>query len=127
MMAITRSIDTTWRPTVHRRAPCTGPSVASRKHRVRRKSLIYFSLLATDALLFGLAAFLTPRLAADTGELGLLRFVVLCLATGSAIATWATAVTIASVHKRTWALFATVAVVVAAGLAFAIACGLRTA
>jgi len=84
---------------------------------VRRKSLLYFTLLGAALGLFGLAAWLTPRLDGDVG-LGLLRFVVLSLAIGCSIATWATAVTIASVHKKTWALFVTVALVLIAFLTF---------
>lgn len=72
--------------------------------------------------MFGLGAWLTPRLDGDVGGLGLLRFVVLCLAIGSAVGTWATAVAIASIHKQTWALFVTVAAVVGACLAFATTC-----
>ena len=73
-------------------------------------------------MLFGLGAWLTPRLDGDVGALGLLRFVVLCLAIGSAIGTWATAVAIASIHKQTWPLFVTVTAVVVACLAFATSC-----
>lgn len=89
---------------------------------MRLKSLVYFSLLGTALLLFGLAALLTPHLDGDVGGLGLVRFVVLFLGAGSAVGTWGTAVTIASVHKKTWPLFITVGVVVAASLMFASAC-----
>ena len=82
---------------------------------MKRKRLIYFTLLGAALWTFGLAAWLTPRLDGDVG-LGLLRFVVLCLAVGCSIAAWATAVTIASVHKKTWALFVTVALVLTAFL-----------
>jgi hypothetical protein len=89
---------------------------------VRRKGLIYFSLLGASLSLFGLAALLTLALDEAVGVLGMLRFVVLCLGIGSALGTWATAVTIASVHKTAWPLFVTLAILVVAGLVFATVC-----
>jgi hypothetical protein len=89
---------------------------------VRRKRLLFFALLGTAVSLFGLAAFLTAHLDGEGGDLTLLRFVVLCFGIGSAIGTWATAVTIASVHGKAWPLLITLATIVVAGLSFATAC-----
>ena len=89
---------------------------------MRRKSLVYFLFLGAALWLFGLGAWLTPRLEGDGTPLALFRFVLLCLGAGCSIGTWATAVTIASVHKRTWALYVSVAVVLTACLAFATIC-----
>jgi cytochrome bd-type quinol oxidase subunit 2 len=87
---------------------------------VRRKSQIYFTFLGAAVLLFGLGALLTPLADGDVG-LGLLRFIVLCLATACAIGAWGTAVAIVSIHKETWPLYVTVALVVLASAAFAVA------
>jgi len=89
---------------------------------VRRKSLVYFTFLGAALWLFGLAAWLTPRLDADVVGLGLLRFVVLCLGIACSVGTWAAAVAIASIHKKTWALYLTVAVVLMAFLTFVTVC-----
>jgi hypothetical protein len=91
---------------------------------VRRKSLIYFSLLGAALSFFGLAACLTVLMDGDGDYvgLGLSRFVVICLGIGCSIGTWLTAVAIASIHKKTWALYVTVAVVLVACLAFATIC-----
>jgi hypothetical protein len=83
--------------------------------------VLYSTFLGTALSLFGAAAWLTPRLDGEVG-LGLLRFVVLCLAIGCSVGTWATAVTMASIHKQTWALYLTVAVVLAAFLTFLTLC-----
>ena len=89
---------------------------------MRRKSLVYFIFLGAALWLFGLAAWLTPHLDNDVVVLGLLRFVVLCLGIGCSIGAWATAVAIASIHKQTWALYVTVAVVLTAFLTFVTVC-----
>lgn len=86
---------------------------------MRPKSLFYFIFLGAALWLFGLAAWLTAHLDGDFVELGLLRFVALGLGVGCSLATWATAVAIASIHKKTWALYVTVGVVLIACLAFA--------
>ena len=83
---------------------------------MRRKSLLYFSFFGAASWFFGLAAWLTVHLDGDFVGLGLLRFVVLCLGIGCSLGT---AVAIASIHKKTWALYVTVAAVLLAGLAFA--------
>jgi hypothetical protein len=89
---------------------------------VRRKSLVYSIFLGAALWLFGLAAWLTPHLDSDVVGVGLLRFVVLCLGVGCSIGAWATAVTIASIHKQTWPLYVTVAVVLTAFLTFLTIC-----
>ena len=86
---------------------------------MRRKSLVYFIFLAAALWFFGLAAWLTVHLDGEFVELGLLRFVVLCLGIGCSLGTWATAVVITSIHKKTWALYLTVSIVLLAALAFA--------
>jgi hypothetical protein len=89
---------------------------------VRRARRFYFGFLAAAVSLFGVAAALTPWIEGAVGGLGLLRFVVLCLAIASGIATWYTAVMIASVHKVAWPLLTTLSLIVMAGLTFAVAC-----
>jgi hypothetical protein len=89
---------------------------------VRVKTLVYFSFLGAALLLFGLGALLTPHVDGDGAGLGLLRFLVLLVAAGSAIGTWGTAVTIASIHKRTWPLYLAVAMVLLASVVFATTC-----
>ena len=89
---------------------------------MRLKSLVYFSFLGATLSLFALGALITPHLDGDVGAPGLLRFVALCLAVASAFGTWGTAVAIASVHRKTWALFLSMAVVVIATVVFAIVC-----
>ena len=86
---------------------------------MRRKSLIYFLSLGATLWLFGLATWLTPHLEGDGTPLALFRFVVLCLGIGCSIGTWATAVTIVSIHKKTWALYVSITVLLTACLAFA--------
>ena len=87
---------------------------------MKRKSQVYFAFLGVAVLLFGLAALLTSRMDDDVG-LGLVRFIALCLAVACAIGAWATAVAIVSIHKKTWPLYVTVALVVLASAAFVIA------
>ena len=89
---------------------------------MRFKTVVYFSLLGAALAFFGLAAWLTAYLDDDFVGVGLLRFVALSLGIGCSLGTWATAVTIASVHRKTWALYLTVAIVLLAGLAFATVC-----
>jgi hypothetical protein len=89
---------------------------------VRRARRFYFGFLSAAVSLFGIAAALTPWLEGSVGGLGLLRFIALCLGIGSAIATWYTAVMIASVHKVAWPLLTTLSLIVMAGLTFAVAC-----
>jgi hypothetical protein len=88
---------------------------------VRRARIQYFVLLGQALALFGAAAWLTPG-AGDGWLTSLLRFVALALAIGSAVATWGTAVMIASVYKRSWALWLTTALVIVAGLTFFVSC-----
>jgi hypothetical protein len=87
---------------------------------VKRKSQIYFLSLGLALLLFGLGALLTPHVDGNVA-VGLLRFVVLCLAVASSIGAWASAVAIVSVHKVTWPLYVLVCLVVLASIAFAAA------
>jgi len=87
---------------------------------VRRARRFYFGFLAAAVSLFGLAAVITPWMEGAVGGLGLLRFIVLCLGIASGIATWYTAVMIASVHKVAWPLLTTLSLIVMAGLTFAV-------
>ena len=91
---------------------------------MRRARRFYFGFLAAAVALFGVAAALTPWVEGTVGGLGLLRFIVLCLGIASGIATWYTAVMIASVHKVAWPLLTTLSLIVMAGLTFAVACSL---
>jgi hypothetical protein len=81
---------------------------------------IYFTFLGASLVLFGLGALLTPLVEGHVG-LSLLRFIVLCSASASAVAAWGTAAAIASIHKVTWPLYITVTLVVLASAAFAVA------
>jgi hypothetical protein len=93
---------------------------------VRRVRIQYFFLLAQALVLFAIAAWLTPG-AHDPWSPGLARFVVLALAIASAVGTWGTAVLIASVHKKSWALWLSTSVVVVAGVTFLASCYLLPA
>jgi hypothetical protein len=86
---------------------------------VGRGRVLYFSFLVSALALFGIAAALTSERDGGVGFQALVRFMVVLLGIGTAVATWVIAVVIASVHKRTWALFVTVGVVVVAALVFA--------
>ena len=88
---------------------------------MRRARIQYFVLLGQALALFGAAAWLTPG-AGDGWATGLVRFVVLVLAILSAVATWGTAIMIASLHRRSWALWLSTALVIVAGLTFFVSC-----
>lgn len=83
---------------------------------------IYFGFMALAGALFLLAALLTPGPGTVGYSMGLARFIVLGLAIGCALATWGSAVMMASVYKRSWPLLVMVGLVVCAGLTFAVAC-----
>ena len=85
--------------------------------RLKRARLLYGSFLGTALALFGAAAALTPHVE-GSWSLALLRFVVLALAIVTGVATWSTAVMIASRHKVGWPLLLTMALVVVAGASF---------
>lgn len=85
---------------------------------MQRARIQYFFLLGLALALFGVAGWLTPA-SADQWAAGLARFVVLALAIGTSVATWGTAVLIASRHKKSWALWTSTTFVVLAGLVFA--------
>jgi hypothetical protein len=89
---------------------------------VKRAKTLYFSFMALAAALFVVAALLTPGAGTSGYSMGLARFIVLGLAIGCALATWGSAVMMASVHKRSWPLLVMVGIVVCAGLTFAVAC-----
>jgi hypothetical protein len=82
---------------------------------------LFFGFLTTSVALFAVAAWLTIG---QTGTLDwsltLARFLLLAGALGSAIAAWATAVSIAYVHRVTWPFLLMTGLIVTAGLTFAI-------
>jgi hypothetical protein len=85
-----------------------------------RAKLFYFGFLCAAIVLFGCASWL-PSGADDVGSTrGLIRFLVMFAAIGGAIATWGTAVMIASVHRVLWPL-ATTTVLILVSLALAAA------
>lgn len=89
---------------------------------MKRAQVLYFGFLAAAVALFAVAALMTFGGDGTAWSAGAVRFLVLALAAGCAIATWGTAVMIASVHKVAWPLFLTVGIVVCAGLVFAVIC-----
>jgi hypothetical protein len=81
---------------------------------------VYGASLSSAVTLFGLAAMLSFGLSCSEWPCGLIRFLVLLAACGSAIAAWGTAVLIASVCKIAWPLWLAVTVVVLVGAGFAV-------
>jgi hypothetical protein len=84
---------------------------------LKRARVLYFSFLGTALALSGAAAAVTPHID-GSWSLALLRFVVLALAIVTGVATWYTAVMIASRHKVGWPLLLTMAIVIVAGGGF---------
>ena len=85
-------------------------------HRARR---LYFRFLGATLLIFSLRAAL-PVEESDAGWGAIFRFLVSCVGAGCAVGTWGTAVMIASVHKLTWPLVLSAAIVTAGGIGFAL-------
>lgn len=88
---------------------------------MKRAKTLYFGFMASAAALFILAALLTPGAGTPGYSMGLARFIVLGLGIACALATWGSAVMMASVYKRSWPLLVMVGIVVCAGLTFAAA------
>lgn len=89
---------------------------------MKRAKTLYFGFMTLAAALFIVAALLTPSGGTGGYSMGLARFIVLSLGAGCALATWGSAVMMASVYKRSWPLLVMVGIVVCAGLTFAVAC-----
>jgi hypothetical protein len=95
--------------------------------RLKRAKTIWVLFLGAGLGLFALAGVLTFGLGCDDWQCGLLRFVVLLAASGSAVAAWGTAVMIAYVHRATWPLWFMVTVVGLAAAGFAVtSCGMSS-
>jgi hypothetical protein len=84
---------------------------------VKSARRLYFSSLAAALVVFSIRAAL-PAAASDAGWGAILSFLVTCVGIGCVVATWGTAVMIASVHKVTWPLVLSAAIVVAGGVTF---------
>jgi hypothetical protein len=86
---------------------------------VKRAQRLYFSFLGATLVIFSLRAAL-PAAESDAGWTAIFRFLVTGVGVACALGTWGTAVMIASVHKVTWPLVLSAAIVVAGGIAFAL-------
>jgi len=87
---------------------------------VNRVLRFYFAFLASAGVLFVLAAWLTAAQQHVFGwMIGLGRFVILMGGAASAFGAWATAVTIAYVHRVRWPFLLMTSLIASAGLTFA--------
>jgi hypothetical protein len=78
----------------------------------RRARAVYFGALCSAAFLFFCAGQISPGMDAVGWSLGLVRFLLVAAAIGSAILTWATAVHLAYVYRVTWPVGLATALVV---------------
>lgn len=86
---------------------------------MKRARGLYFSFLGATLVVFSLRAAL-PAAESDVGWGALFNFLVTCVGVACAVATWGTAVMIASVHKVTWPLVLNAGIVIASVVAFAL-------
>ena len=86
---------------------------------MKRARRLYFGFLGATLVVFALRAAL-PAAESDVGWGAIFCFLVTCVGVACAIGTWGTAVMIASVHKVTWPLVLSAAIVAAGGIAFAL-------
>ena len=86
---------------------------------MKRAQRLYFSFLSAALVILSLRAAL-PATDSDVGWGAIFCFLVTCLGVACAVGTWGTAVMIASVHKVTWPLVLSAAIVAAGGIAFAL-------
>jgi len=84
---------------------------------VKKARRLYFTSLGAALVVFSVRAAL-PAAESDAGWGAIVTFLVTCVGIGCVIATWGTAVMIASVHKVTWPLVLSAAIVVAGGVTF---------
>ncbi len=83
---------------------------------------LYTQLLSVTLVLAGAVVWAARLDDAFSWKLDLLRFVLGAGLLGAAVASWATAVFIAYVHRATWPIVLLVALVVIAGGGFALWC-----
>lgn len=83
---------------------------------------VFYQLLGLTFVLLGAAVWLAHLDDGHGWKLDLLRFVVGAGVAGVALATWASAIFIAYVHRRTWPIMVLAGMVVIAGGGFAYWC-----